>query len=32
MMKLHPLKVLNAVTALSHYSVAWTFVVTCQVK
>ena len=22
----------NAVTALSHYSAAWTFVVTCQVK
>ena len=32
MMKLHTLKVWNAVTALSHYSVTWTSVVTCQVK
>ena len=32
MMKLHTLKVWNALTALSHYIVAWTFVVTNQVK
>ena len=32
MMKLHTLKVWNALTALSYYSVAWTFLVTCQVK
>ena len=32
MIKLDALEVWNAVTALSHYSVAWTSVVTCQVK
>ena len=32
MMKLHTLKVWDAVNALSQYSVDWTFVVTCQVK
>ena len=32
MMKLRTLKVWNAVNALSHYSVVWTFVVTCHVK
>ena len=32
MMKLHTQKVWNAVTALSHYSVTWTSVVTCKVK
>ena len=32
MMKLHTLKVWNAMTALSHYCVAWASVVTCQIK
>ena len=32
MMKLHNLKVRNAETALLYYSIAWTFVVTSQVK
>ena len=31
-MKLHTMKVWNAVTALSNYSVDWTIVITCQVK